>query len=106
MSTHIDDTSPDNCPRCDMNLVGDRIPDDQLGLWDYSVTPPIMHPYDGPPQFYRLAILVEVPGVYDGGLFFKCPSCGARWHRWPEGHYLRVRAEKFVNPLTDERRFS
>ena len=49
---------------------------------------------------YSLATLVEVWGVYDGGLFFADPKhnggCGFAWHRWPKGHHLRQRAEKYL----------
>lgn len=40
-------------------------------------------------------VIVEVRGIYDGGLFFECMACGHRQHRWPEGHYLRARAESY-----------
>lgn len=39
---------------------------------------------------------VEMRGVYDGVLFLECLNCGERWHRWPEGHNLRRRAEPYV----------
>jgi hypothetical protein len=39
-------------------------------------------------------------GVYDGGLFYahtrQSGGCGAAWHRWPEGHHLRERAEPYL----------
>lgn len=45
-------------------------------------------------------VMVEQPFEYDGGLYFECwrneGGCGARWHRWPEGHYLRKKAFKYV----------
>lgn len=84
----------DNCPRCDVSLVGDRIPDKHLSRVDLETGETI--PYVGPPQFYRHTILVEIPGVYDGGLFYACPSCGGAWHRWPEDHYLYKRADIHV----------
>lgn len=37
---------------------------------------------------------VQVRGVYDGVLWWECDEDGTRWHRWPEGHYLRERAEQ------------
>ena len=39
---------------------------------------------------------VEVRGVYDGVLFWRCQQCGAPFHRWPEGSPFRERAEPFV----------
>ncbi len=42
---------------------------------------------------YSRATMVEIRGVYDGGLFYAhVGGCGVAWHRWPEGHYLRPRA--------------
>ena len=32
-------------------------------------------------------------GAYDGTLYYLCPDCGGRWHRFPEGHPLRGLAE-------------
>ena len=40
---------------------------------------------------------VEVLGAYDGALYLQCPVDGVRAHRFPEGHYLRAKAEKYVN---------
>lgn len=45
---------------------------------------------------YRRTFMVQIRGLYDGGLFFECPDCGDRWHRWPEGHWLRRKAEPYV----------
>lgn len=39
---------------------------------------------------------VEIWGAYDGVLFWECPTCGHRWHRWPEGDFRRRRAEEYV----------
>jgi hypothetical protein len=49
---------------------------------------------------YSHAILMEIQGVYDGGLFYQCPKCEGRWHRWPEGSRLRARAEYYVRTVT------
>lgn len=45
---------------------------------------------------FTRAAMVEVPGVYDGGLYWMCPACGHAWHRWPVGHRLRERAAPYV----------
>lgn len=79
-------TRLDNCPHCDRSLRGARIPDDSLG--------PELR--DGQPHFFMRTISVEVSAVYDGGLFYQCPDCGGRWHRWPEGDRLRAEAARFV----------
>lgn len=65
----------DNCPGCDVSLIGDPIPND------------IAHMYGG--THWRRDIMIEVRGVYDGGLYFVCPDCDHAWPRWigPE-HYL------------------
>lgn len=39
---------------------------------------------------------VEIRGLYDGGLFFECFDCRHRWHRFPEGHRLRAKAQPYV----------
>lgn len=36
------------------------------------------------------------PRVYDGVLYWSCPQCGGKWHRWPVGDRLRARAARFV----------
>jgi hypothetical protein len=50
--------------------------------------------------WYSKTTLVEIRGVYDGGLFCahtrQSGGCGFAWHRWPKGHHLRVRAEEYV----------
>jgi uncharacterized protein with PIN domain len=68
-----DATDESRCPHCGADLTDVR--DDWSG--------------------YR-TILVEIRGVYDGGLFWMCPDCEGRWHRWPVGHYLRARAERYI----------
>jgi hypothetical protein len=50
-----------------------------------------------PGEHYSNAVMVEVSSVYDGGLYFLCPECGQKWHRWPKGHPLHVRAEEYIN---------
>lgn len=68
-----------SCPLCKIDLRGPQIPDSD--------------------DYYSRIIIVEIPEIYDGGLFYQCPECGARWHRWPEGHRLRRRAEPYVQRL-------
>ena len=41
---------------------------------------------------------VNIPGVYDGVLFWQCPFCGGRWHRWERGTRQYQAAEEYVNP--------
>lgn len=71
-----------DCPLCKADLRAERIPDD------------IRHHYGA--DYFSRAILVEVRGVYDGGLFYHCPDCGGDYHRWPEGSRLRAVAERHM----------
>lgn len=40
---------------------------------------------------------VEIRGVYDGVLFWQCPDCGGRWHRFPATHPLYERAARYID---------
>lgn len=51
--------------------------------------------YEREGETYSHGIMVEVPGVYDGGLYFACPFCGGTWHRWTS-EVMRQRAERFI----------
>lgn len=45
----------------------------------------------------RSAVIgVNIPGVYDGVLFWACMNCSHAWHRWPVNHYLHNRAAPYV----------
>lgn len=72
----------DLCPHCGSDQVGEPLPRKYLRE-------------DGPTHYSR-TLLVEIPGEYDGALFFQCPDCHGRWHRWPIGSDLHKRAEKYV----------
>jgi hypothetical protein len=78
------DADARSCPHCKADLRGERIPQEYIDKGYYNADDP----------YYYRTIGVEVRGVYDGVLLWQCPDCGGRWHRWPEGHYLRDRAEK------------
>jgi Zn-finger nucleic acid-binding protein len=64
----------DLCPLCGANLV-----------------------YEVEGKTYSRCIGVEIQGVYDGMLFYQCPDCDGRWHRFPEGDPLHERARKYVD---------
>lgn len=117
----------ENCPHCDTCLrtgpILSRV-DSKLGfaVRGWSVDGPI--PYYGPdgelitedglPCFNNLGeplhswntIGVSVRFVYDGTLFWECPACGGRWHRFEPGHrlydkaipYVAVKREQKANP--------
>lgn len=74
---------PANCPHCGTSLQGAPIPDD-------------LRQHYGDATHFQRFIGVEVAGVYDGALFYRCPDCGHPFHRWPEGHELRIKAAPFV----------
>jgi predicted RNA-binding Zn-ribbon protein involved in translation (DUF1610 family) len=72
-----------HCPHCGSSQQGEEIPEESRQYYSYAT-------------HYIRTIGQEIPGVYDGVLYWFCPDCGGKWHRWPEGHYLRNRAEKYV----------
>lgn len=72
------------CPHCGADLRGDPIPQEYLDAGYYSGT------------HYSRVIGVQVRGEYDGVLYWSCPDCGGRWHRFPVGDYRRGRAEGYV----------
>lgn len=71
-----------NCPHCNTDLRGAEIP-------------------NRPGEHYGRELGVNIPGIYDGVLYWQCPDCGGRWHRFaadqPYYARLRQRAEPYVN---------
>jgi Zn-finger nucleic acid-binding protein len=80
------------CPKCDADLRGAEIRTEHLTAGYYG-------PWNGEPKFYSRTIGVEFPGVYDGILFWQCPDCGGRWHRWEEGTRQYQAAARYVDAL-------
>jgi hypothetical protein len=83
----------ENCPHCGTNLIDKEIPIESLkrglyGEWDGKT-----------PQYYYRTVGVEIPGVYDGTLYWQCPDCDEKWHKFPEGSRLHRRAAPYVNML-------
>jgi rRNA maturation protein Nop10 len=70
------------CPHCGESLTAEEIP-------------PEYRSEDGRTHYSHI-IGMEIRGVYDGVLFWMCPFCGGKWHRFGLDHFLRVRAEKYV----------
>lgn len=60
-----------------------------------------MIPNEKPCACTEGAVLVEVLGLYDGGLFYECFACRAAWHRWPEGDYRHAQAERHLANRSD-----
>lgn len=84
------------CPICSADLRGEQIPQQYLEAGYYGE----WQPEDGP-RYYERTIGVEVQGVYDGMLFYQCPDCGGRWHRWPVGTRQHAAAIRYVNRLDE-----
>lgn len=68
----------EQCPTCYTSLIGSVIPNTD------------------PPEHYSLWLGVEVRGVYDGVLYWECPYCQARFHRFREGTDLWRKAARYV----------
>lgn len=79
----------DNCPHCNAILIGPEIPED-------------VREHYGDKTHYRREIMVEVPGVYDGGLYFRCPFCGGAWHRFKSDDPYYVMLREKAQPYIDE----
>lgn len=56
------------------------------------------HDHTGTPLYGRHTIGVTVAGVYDGVLFWECPFCQGRWHRFKPGDRLYERAVQLIGP--------
>lgn len=85
-----DENDGPHCPHCGVSLRGERIdPAKVYTEEEYAL------PWDQRPQgkyyapgstHFKRTIGMEDSRVYDGVLFYQCPDCGGRWHRWtPEG---------------------
>lgn len=57
------------CPRC-------------LSSWDGGPIPENIREHYSEPYRWSKLIGVEVPGVYDGTLLWKCPTCRTEFPRW------------------------
>jgi len=69
------------CPTCFHDLRGAQIPN------------------TNPPEYYSRIIGIEIPAVYDGTLFWECPFCTARFHRFRQGTDLWKAAVPYVRRL-------
>lgn len=103
-----------HCPLCKSDLRGDPIPAQYFvhkddckyteGKFDKNERCFCLPYGNKAPEdrFYGRQILVEISGVYDGGLFYCCPDCGDYFHRWPEGHSLHEVAEREMEKLREQ----
>lgn len=93
-----------NCEACGVNLLGPEILEEKrcddtcADNWD-DRTPECLqaHCYGKGSTHFLRSICVEIPVLYDGGLYNKCPDCGHTWHRWPEGYRQRAVAQPFID---------
>jgi hypothetical protein len=58
-------------------------------------------PYGDSTHFKR-TIMVEIRGVYDGGLFLVCPDCGHAWHRFTDPRMM-AKAQPYIDKHNAER---
>lgn len=78
-----------DCPLCGGSLVGPAIPEEYRQGGFYG-------PPETAPTHYSNMIGIEIPTVYDGVLYWECPYCHGRWHRWPPESKLYAVAEHYV----------
>lgn len=74
--------SDDECPLCGADLRGQPIPQEAIDKGYYK--PGVTH--------YSRMIGHQITGVYDGVLYWSCPDCKGKWHRFPEGDHRRALA--------------
>src|SRR5678815_2706952 len=101
------------CPHCQADLQGAPIPAENFVHLEDCPLPEgtkrfpgrcFCLPYGDYPEnerFFGREILIEIPEIYDGGLFYMCPDCSGRWHRWPEDHHLYEKADPYVRGIKE-----
>lgn len=72
------------CPTCFADLRGAPIPN------------------TNPVRYYSHLIHVELPYIFDGTLFYECPNCETRYHRFAPESNLYQRADWYVRKLEPE----
>ncbi len=96
----------ENCPHCGVSLQGEPIPEKSLthkdgcdGFSHESWSRPgdrchcLIY---GKVTHFGRKIGIEVRGVYDGVLYYQCPDCAGKWHRWEDAE-MRRRAQPYIN---------
>ena len=64
---------PRYCPKCNADFKGSPISEESRKKGYYG---------ENPPSHFSRLIGVEVPGKYDGVLYWKCPDCNHTWDRF------------------------
>lgn len=72
--------APMQCPHCELSLDGGPIRQSDGGRVDDDNAAQLY----GETRRWSKAIGVEVRGIYDGVVAWKCPHCGEEWPRFPE----------------------
>ncbi len=75
------ETNEETCPLCGVDLQGPEVPEQSQAM--YGAT------------HFSKKIGVEVPEICDGVLYWQCPACGGRWHRFLDGVFRKM-AEPYV----------
>lgn len=57
------------CPICSESFIGSQIPEKYIE-------------YYGGKTHYSKLLLVEIPGLYDGGIMHQCPNCKTYFRRF------------------------
>lgn len=81
----VNEHDKDMCPHCKADLRGEPIPQDSIDAGYY-----------GSSTHFSRMIGVEIRGAYDGVLFWMCPDCGVRWHRWKDERMM-ARAQPYID---------
>jgi len=84
-----------NCPHCGVSLLGEPIPV-ECRCGETCSEACVKHPYPKTATHFHREIGIEVSRIYDGVLYWMCPDCKHKWHRWPEGDPRREAASAYV----------
>jgi|GEM_PF-6382920 len=83
-------TQPDNCPHCGVSLRGEPLPAETIA----AQTLQSMDEYGLATHVRREIGRSGLHPVYDGVLFWECPDCGGKWHRFTvasrEHHWAKM----------------
>lgn len=79
----------ETCPKCGSDLRGTPIPVRSRHLF-------------GEKTHFSRTIGVEMPGVYDGALFWVCPDCDRAFQRWTDG-LMAKKAQRYIDKWNRER---
>lgn len=115
----------ETCPLCDADLRGDPIPEKYRhhnipgepffneeretceeqratnAAWNAKVGDSNREPRCfclpyGDATHFKRGHIVEIRGVYDGGLYKVCPDCGGAYHRWTDPHMM-AKAQWYID---------